>query len=50
MGGAVGGAAPGLTERLPQLYLQQDPQDLVLGGDVPISSIQATIEIGRAHV
>lgn len=42
-GGAVGGAAPGLTERLPQLYLQQDPQDLVLGGDVPISSIQATI-------
>ncbi|XP_040521411.1 tyrosine-protein phosphatase non-receptor type 23 isoform X4 [Gallus gallus] len=29
--------------RLPQLYLQQDPQDLVLGGDVPISSIQATI-------
>uniref|UniRef100_A0A803YDT7 Protein tyrosine phosphatase non-receptor type 23 n=1 Tax=Meleagris gallopavo TaxID=9103 RepID=A0A803YDT7_MELGA len=28
---------------LPQLYFQQDPQDLVLGGDVPISSIQATI-------
>lgn len=26
-----------------QVYLQQDPQDLVLGGDVPISSIQATI-------
>lgn len=26
-----------------QLYVQQDPQDLVLGGDVPISSIQATI-------
>lgn len=26
-----------------QLYFQQDPQDLVLGGDVPISSIQATI-------
>ncbi|XP_077160411.1 tyrosine-protein phosphatase non-receptor type 23 [Paroedura picta] len=24
-------------------YVQQDPQDLVLGGDVPISSIQATI-------
>ncbi|KAM6422444.1 LOW QUALITY PROTEIN: tyrosine-protein phosphatase non-receptor type 23 [Rhynochetos jubatus] len=28
---------------LPQLYCPQDPQDLVLGGDVPISSIQATI-------
>lgn len=28
---------------LSQLYFQQDPQDLVLGGDVPISSIQATI-------
>lgn len=28
---------------LPQLYVPQDPQDLVLGGDVPISSIQATI-------
>uniref|UniRef100_A0A8C5NNT2 Tyrosine-protein phosphatase non-receptor type 23 n=1 Tax=Junco hyemalis TaxID=40217 RepID=A0A8C5NNT2_JUNHY len=27
----------------PKLYFQQDPQDLVLGGDVPISSIQATI-------
>ncbi|OXB69971.1 UNVERIFIED_CONTAM: hypothetical protein H355_000507 [Colinus virginianus] len=27
----------------PKLYIQQDPQDLVLGGDVPISSIQATI-------
>ncbi|XP_025900046.1 tyrosine-protein phosphatase non-receptor type 23 [Nothoprocta perdicaria] len=27
----------------PKLYVQQDPQDLVLGGDVPISSIQATI-------
>ncbi|KAM6339013.1 tyrosine-protein phosphatase non-receptor type 23 [Podargus strigoides] len=27
----------------PKLYSQQDPQDLVLGGDVPISSIQATI-------
>ncbi|XP_013919534.1 PREDICTED: tyrosine-protein phosphatase non-receptor type 23 [Thamnophis sirtalis] len=26
-----------------KVYLQQDPQDLVLGGDVPISSIQATI-------
>uniref|UniRef100_A0A672TK30 Tyrosine-protein phosphatase non-receptor type 23 n=1 Tax=Strigops habroptila TaxID=2489341 RepID=A0A672TK30_STRHB len=25
------------------LYFPQDPQDLVLGGDVPISSIQATI-------
>lgn len=28
---------------LPQLYFPQDSQDLVLGGDVPISSIQATI-------
>lgn len=28
---------------LPQLYFHQDPQDLVLGGDMPISSIQATI-------
>ncbi|XP_075562632.1 tyrosine-protein phosphatase non-receptor type 23 [Pelecanus crispus] len=27
----------------PKLYFPQDPQDLVLGGDVPISSIQATI-------
>ncbi|XP_068001883.1 tyrosine-protein phosphatase non-receptor type 23 isoform X5 [Melanerpes formicivorus] len=27
----------------PKLYSQQDPQDLVLGGDMPISSIQATI-------
>ncbi|XP_065688474.1 tyrosine-protein phosphatase non-receptor type 23 isoform X2 [Patagioenas fasciata] len=27
----------------PKLYVPQDPQDLVLGGDVPISSIQATI-------
>ncbi|XP_064361686.1 tyrosine-protein phosphatase non-receptor type 23 [Dromaius novaehollandiae] len=27
----------------PKLYFHQDPQDLVLGGDVPISSIQATI-------
>ncbi|KAG6923708.1 protein tyrosine phosphatase, non-receptor type 23, partial [Chelydra serpentina] len=26
-----------------KLYLHQDPQDLVLGGDMPISSIQATI-------
>ncbi|KAM6452673.1 tyrosine-protein phosphatase non-receptor type 23 [Liasis olivaceus] len=26
-----------------KLYVQQDPQDLVLGGDIPISSIQATI-------
>uniref|UniRef100_A0A8C0H4Z1 Tyrosine-protein phosphatase non-receptor type 23 n=1 Tax=Chelonoidis abingdonii TaxID=106734 RepID=A0A8C0H4Z1_CHEAB len=26
-----------------KLYLHQDPQDLVLGGDIPISSIQATI-------
>uniref|UniRef100_A0A8D0HTB0 Tyrosine-protein phosphatase non-receptor type 23 n=1 Tax=Sphenodon punctatus TaxID=8508 RepID=A0A8D0HTB0_SPHPU len=26
-----------------KLYLPQDPQDLVLGGDMPISSIQATI-------
>lgn len=28
---------------LSQLYFHQDPQDLVLGGDMPISSIQATI-------
>ena len=28
---------------VPQLYIPPDPQDLVLGGDVPISSIQATI-------
>ncbi|KAM6208943.1 tyrosine-protein phosphatase non-receptor type 23 isoform 2-T2 [Sarcoramphus papa] len=27
----------------PKLYFHQDPQDLVLGGDMPISSIQATI-------
>ncbi|KAM9025736.1 tyrosine-protein phosphatase non-receptor type 23 isoform 1-T1 [Ara ararauna] len=27
----------------PKLYFPQDSQDLVLGGDVPISSIQATI-------
>ncbi|KAM9232463.1 tyrosine-protein phosphatase non-receptor type 23 [Leptosomus discolor] len=27
----------------PKLYFHQDPQDLVLGGDVPISSLQATI-------
>ncbi|XP_074938115.1 tyrosine-protein phosphatase non-receptor type 23 isoform X2 [Phalacrocorax aristotelis] len=27
----------------PKLYFPQDPQDLVLGGDMPISSIQATI-------
>lgn len=26
-----------------KLYIHQDPQDLVLGGDMPISSIQATI-------
>ncbi|XP_042330691.1 tyrosine-protein phosphatase non-receptor type 23 [Sceloporus undulatus] len=26
-----------------KLYVHQDPQDLVLGGDMPISSIQATI-------
>ncbi|KAM6281343.1 LOW QUALITY PROTEIN: tyrosine-protein phosphatase non-receptor type 23 [Porphyrio hochstetteri] len=31
------------SSSLPQLYFPQDPQDLVLGGDVPISSIQATI-------
>lgn len=42
-GSSGGGTAWGVTELLPQLYFQQDPQDLVLGGDVPISSIQATI-------
>ncbi|KAJ7424261.1 tyrosine-protein phosphatase non-receptor type 23 [Willisornis vidua] len=41
----VGGSAISRAHgaALPQLYFQQDPQDLVLGGDVPISSIQATI-------
>ncbi|XP_074429945.1 tyrosine-protein phosphatase non-receptor type 23 isoform X2 [Larus michahellis] len=42
----VGGAVPPpeLTGPLSlQLYFHQDPQDLVLGGDMPISSIQATI-------
>ncbi|XP_039940213.1 tyrosine-protein phosphatase non-receptor type 23 isoform X1 [Hirundo rustica] len=41
----VGGPGPAKppTSASPKLYLQQDPQDLVLGGDVPISSIQATI-------
>ncbi|XP_072186522.1 tyrosine-protein phosphatase non-receptor type 23 isoform X2 [Excalfactoria chinensis] len=40
-----GGAppAPKANSASPKLYCQQDPQDLVLGGDVPISSIQATI-------
>uniref|UniRef100_A0A8V1ADX0 Tyrosine-protein phosphatase non-receptor type 23 n=1 Tax=Gallus gallus TaxID=9031 RepID=A0A8V1ADX0_CHICK len=41
-----GGGAPPVPKAnsaSPKLYLQQDPQDLVLGGDVPISSIQATI-------
>ncbi|XP_051466973.1 tyrosine-protein phosphatase non-receptor type 23 isoform X2 [Apus apus] len=33
--------APNSTS--PKLYFHQDPQDLVLGGDMPISSIQATI-------
>ncbi|XP_074728842.1 tyrosine-protein phosphatase non-receptor type 23 isoform X2 [Strix uralensis] len=40
------GAPPGPrppNSASPKLYFQQDPQDLVLGGDVPISSIQATI-------
>ncbi|OXB64206.1 hypothetical protein ASZ78_003654 [Callipepla squamata] len=39
------GAPPGPkpNSASPKLYVQQDPQDLVLGGDVPISSIQATI-------
>ncbi|KAL2307074.1 hypothetical protein Nmel_000015 [Mimus melanotis] len=41
----VGGPAPAKppNSTSPKLYFQQDPQDLVLGGDVPISSIQATI-------
>ncbi|XP_021237787.1 tyrosine-protein phosphatase non-receptor type 23 [Numida meleagris] len=34
---------PKANSASPKLYFQQDPQDLVLGGDVPISSIQATI-------
>ncbi|XP_048807311.1 LOW QUALITY PROTEIN: tyrosine-protein phosphatase non-receptor type 23 [Lagopus muta] len=36
-------AVPKANSACPKLYFQQDPQDLVLGGDVPISSIQATI-------
>lgn len=43
VGGWVGGLCRSLGLSLPQLYFHQDPQDLVLGGDVPISSIQATI-------
>ncbi|XP_021394663.2 tyrosine-protein phosphatase non-receptor type 23 [Lonchura striata] len=41
----VGGPGPAKppSSSSPKLYFQQDPQDLVLGGDVPISSIQATI-------
>ncbi|XP_015471708.1 tyrosine-protein phosphatase non-receptor type 23 [Parus major] len=41
----VGAPAPAKAPNSasPKLYFQQDPQDLVLGGDVPISSIQATI-------
>uniref|UniRef100_A0A8D2JG41 Tyrosine-protein phosphatase non-receptor type 23 n=1 Tax=Varanus komodoensis TaxID=61221 RepID=A0A8D2JG41_VARKO len=35
------GAAPAAQKVSP--YVPQDPQDLVLGGDMPISSIQATI-------
>lgn len=43
--GALGSSAPRGAHgaAVSQLYFQQDPQDLVLGGDVPISSIQATI-------
>lgn len=41
--GGVLGSSGADRAALPQLYFQQDPQDLVLGGDVPISSIQATI-------
>ncbi|XP_014382040.1 tyrosine-protein phosphatase non-receptor type 23 [Alligator sinensis] len=43
-----GVAAPAASKPPPpsaahKLYVHQDPQDLVLGGDMPISSIQATI-------
>ncbi|XP_054027442.1 LOW QUALITY PROTEIN: tyrosine-protein phosphatase non-receptor type 23 [Dryobates pubescens] len=41
------GSSPALPKATnsasPKLYSQQDAQDLVLGGDMPISSIQATI-------
>ncbi|XP_075276092.1 tyrosine-protein phosphatase non-receptor type 23 [Opisthocomus hoazin] len=37
------GAPRATNSASPKLYIPPDPQDLVLGGDVPISSIQATI-------
>lgn len=43
MGTACGSPASSLLPLSSQNNLPQDSQDLVLGGDVPISSIQATI-------
>ncbi|XP_030122800.4 tyrosine-protein phosphatase non-receptor type 23 [Taeniopygia guttata] len=43
VGGPGPAKPPPSSSSSPKLYFQQDPQDLVLGGDVPISSIQATI-------
>ncbi|XP_070585197.1 tyrosine-protein phosphatase non-receptor type 23 [Erythrolamprus reginae] len=40
---AVASASKPASSSAQKVYLPQDPQDLVLGGDVPISSIQATI-------
>ncbi|XP_062840476.1 tyrosine-protein phosphatase non-receptor type 23 [Anolis carolinensis] len=40
---ASAGKPPSSTAGPQKPYVHQDPQDLVLGGDMPISSIQATI-------